>query len=224
MVNKRVSNIVLALENQNKKSLSYNVDKALTVKLLESIENKRREIGGKLFECVSNVQEDGKVGKDWIDHYESYEPKVQEAIDYVVERVVNEDLELENTILMAAKQYNVQEEKLQEYFEFFTEVETKEVVSTSSDDGDKKRGMRDDEDTNKRVRYESFLGDWKTKGGVVVFENNTRYEVTPEQGNALYETFQHLNEENQGKMVGAIVKNRASFLNILDFSLRMVKG
>ncbi len=220
MFTQRVSNIVLACEGQNANALVFNIDKVLTQKLSDSIENKKRDIGKHLFESVTTTtNEEKKKDKPWKDTYESFEPGVQEAIDYVVETVVEQNLELENTIKMGAKQFNVSEERLREYFDQVTESVS--VVSTSSDDHDEKKGVRDDEDINKRVRFESFIPE---NGGVVVFDNNTRYDVTPKQGKALTTVHNNLNESNQTIMVKTMKQNRSSFLNILDFSLRMVNG
>jgi hypothetical protein len=148
MANKSVSNIVLACENQDAGSLVNSVDQALTQKLVETVDQRKREIGQTILKGTV-IRENA----EWQDTYESYDGKIQEAIDYVVEAVMENSLELENTVQMAAKQYNVSEESLREYFDHLTEC-TIENDSTNSDDGDNKRGVRNDVDINKRARYE----------------------------------------------------------------------
>jgi hypothetical protein len=150
MANK-TENIILACENRDANSLIDNVDRILTYKLVKSIERKKMDIGKKLF--TESTEELTTENAEWQDTYENYDPSVQVAIDYVVESVMDSGLELENTIQSASKQFNVSESTLKEYFNSLLE-DSAEVVSTSSNDNDEKRGMRDDEDTNKRVRYE----------------------------------------------------------------------
>jgi hypothetical protein len=152
MLLQSVKDIVLSCESQDPRLLIRSVDRTITEKVVDALKKKKQEIGKSLFESAKSKEKDE-------DPYESYDPKVQEAIDYVVESILEGGLELENTLCMASKQYAVKEESLREYFDQLLETTKTEVKvdSTSSNDGDEKRGLRDDEDTNKRVRYESTI-------------------------------------------------------------------
>lgn len=211
----QVANIVLACESEDAAALIGNVDKVMTRKLVESIDRKRKEIGSTIFENVV-VSEDSDSDND---QYESYSPEVQESIDYVIESINESDLELENTIQMASKQFNVNEETLREYFSSL--LEQAEPDSTDSDDEDDKGGVRDDMDTNKRTHYESFMEGIKN-GGKVSFDNKTHYKVSPVEGKALHYVFSNLNEENQILMVESLKSDHSSLLKLVNFSLKML--
>jgi len=199
--------IVLSCENQDASSLVKNVDNSLTLKLVEAINNKRKNMGQILLE--------GKHPKT--DPYEKYEPKIREAIDYVVESVLEGGLELENTILMAAKQYNIDDRPLKEYFDTFLETTKTEVKvdSTSSNDEDDKGGVRDDEDTNKRVRYESYT---------IVLEDGNKFLLTEDfWKNNIDPVLNRLNEENQRKFLSILTENKVNFMRAVEFCQRAKK-
>ena len=211
MINQRVNNIVVACENKNPGYLIQSIDLALTDKLYDAIQAKKQVIGKDLLEHTG--------AKSETDNYESYEPKVQEAIDYVVESILEGGLTLENTISMASKQYSVKEESLKEYFGGLLETSKTEtqVVSTSSDDGDEKRGMRDDEDTNKRVRYEDVrhevLLNFKNGGTMIITEELWQETIEP--------VLNQLSESNKAAFTETLTRDKASFLRALEFCCRL---
>jgi len=205
--NKHVVNAVLACESQNPGLLVKSVKTLLNNKLVDAINSKKRNLGNKLFEST-------KVKKE--DPYESYEPKIKEAIDYCVESVLDGGLELENTIHMAAKQYNVNEESIHEYFDTFLETTKTEtmVASTSSNDEDDKRGLRDDEDTNKRVRYESATLTFKNGQSMIIKEGFWENRIEP--------VLNQLTPENKSAFLDVITRDKMSFMKAADFCQKVV--
>jgi len=209
----KIHNIVLSCENQDPNLLIDSVDRVLTEKLLDSFKDIKQTMGKTLLE---STKKDSKKE----DKYENYDPKIKEAIDYCVESVMEGGLELSHSILMASKQYNVKEEQIKEYFndllEITSDVTDTRVVSTSSDDEDDKRGMRDDEDTNKRVRYESAqltLGDGKT---VVISEEFWEETIKP--------VLDKLNFDNRKALMEQLLRNKTSFINAVGFCQKVIKG
>jgi hypothetical protein len=212
MAQKQIINVILSCESKLPYSLIDSVDTALTNKLVDVINNKKQKISETLLES----KEESKKEKD---PYEKYEPKIREAIDYTVESCLEGGLELENTIKMASKQYNVHEEKLQEYFDLFLEEKpfgyrtNTSVVSTSSNDEDDKRGLKDDEDTNKRVRYESLkLDNGQT---ILITEEFWNEEIEP--------VLKRLNEANQDIFINYLKRDKLSFIKATKFCRRVVK-
>jgi len=210
MPNQRVNNIVLACESKNPGYLIRSVDLALTEKLIDVVNTKKAEIGKSLLEHTGCKSE--------TDNYESYEPKIQEAIDYVVESVLEGGLELENTICMASKQYAVKEESLREYFGGLLETTKTEtmVASTSSDDEDQKGGVRDDEDTNKRVRYESATLTFKDGKTMVIKEGLWEDTIEPVLG--------QLTEANKSTFMDMLTRDKSSFMKAVQFCHKVVKS
>lgn len=154
------SKIVVACENADANTLVQTVGAALNEKLVNSIDTMKKTIAKNLFE---NCQ---KEDLGFTDTYESLDAGLQEAVDYVTETVLESGLALEQAVHMSAKQFNVNANALQAYFERLTanhpeahvipvSYSEATVDSTSSDDHDEKGGVRDDMDTNKRVRYET---------------------------------------------------------------------
>jgi hypothetical protein len=205
-----VSNIILACENKDSHSLIKSVDRSLTEKVVDALQKKKQEIGKSLFESAKLQT---KLAEDT---YENYEPKVQEAIDYVVESILEGGLELENTLCMASKQYAVKEESLREYFDHLLETTKTEVQvdSTSSNDGDNKRGLRDDEDTNKRVRYESTIT-------LVTGQKLVLNEVSLFAVNSFVE---NLTESDRVAFHTSLTKDKANCIKTIGFCQKMVKS
>jgi hypothetical protein len=203
MSNQRVNKIVLSCESRDPEQLVKSVNLALTEKVIGALQNKKATIGKSLLEHTGCKSE--------TDNYESYEPKVQEAIDYVVESILESELELENTICIASKQYAVKEESLREYFDSLLEsgrTET-QVVSTSSDDHDEKGGVRDDEDTNKRVRYESATLTFKDGKTMVIKEGFWENNIDP--------VMQQLSKENKNSLMALLTSNKAGFMKAVEY-------
>lgn len=210
MAQKQTINVVTACEYHQPYTLIESVNTALTNKLVNAIDKKRQEISKTLLESKTETKKDP---------YEAYDSKIREAIDYVVESCLEGGLELENTIKMASKQYNIQDDKLQEYFDLFLEEKPfgyrtdTSVVSTSSNDSDEKKGLRDDEDTNKRVRYESLT-----------LDNGQRVLITEEFWNKEIEpVLKQLNESNQDMLINYLKKDKVSFYKVVKFCQRVVK-
>jgi hypothetical protein len=208
-MNLTANNTILACENQDPTALVESVDSLLTEKLIGAIDKKQKSISATfIIEAKKEIK----------DPYETYDPVVKEAIDYVVETVLESGLELENTIQLASKQYKVNDKDLKEYFDTFLETTKTEVKvdSTSSDDEDNKRGMRDDEDTNKRVRYESrtvILGDGNQ---MVLSEGFWEQNIDP--------VLENLNEDNRKSFLNILTKNKVNFLKAVNFCQTVVKG
>ena len=204
------SNIVLACENQDPRSLIRSVDRTITEKVVDALQKKKQEIAKSLLESAK-VQT--KLAEDT---YESYEPKVQEAIDYVVESILEGGLELENTMCMAATQYAVQESSLREYFDHILETTKTEVEvdSIGSNDGDRKRGLRDDEDTNKRVRYES----------TITLVNGQRLVLNESSLNAVNAFTENLTEADRVVFHGSLTKDKANCIKTIEFCQKMAKS
>jgi hypothetical protein len=202
------TNIILACENEDAQGLIENVTNTLNEKLAGAIQLKQKKVHNNLFESTESKKSDP---------YESYKPEIREAIDYVVESVLESGLELENTILMASKQYKVDDKELKEYFDTFLETTKTEVSvdSTRSDDGDDKRGMRDDEDTNKRVRYESVIH-LDDGGQIMLSEEYLDTNVKP--------VFENLNESNKAIFLQMLTKDKSSFLKVMEFCQKVQKG
>ena len=118
---------------------------------------------------------------------------------------------------MASKQYKVDEKELKEYFDTFLETTKTEVKvdSTSSDDEDSKRGMRDDEDTNKRVRYESTHITFGNGENVVITEDFWKNQIEPVLG--------QLTESNQDIFMEYLTKDKVSFIKVIEFCQKAVK-
>jgi hypothetical protein len=181
----------------------------LTEKVIGALEEKKTALGKSLLEhsgCKSET-----------DNYESYDPKVQEAIDYVVESLLEGGLELENTILMASKQYAIKEEALREYFDGLLEEKTETmVVSTSSDDHDEKGGIKDDEDTNKRVRYESATLTFKDGKTMVIKEGLWENTIEP--------VLNQLTESNKIAFMDVLSRDKTSFMKAVSFCHKAAKN
>ena len=210
MSNQRVNNIILACESKNPGYLIRGVDLALTEKLIDAVNAKKAVIGKSLLEHTGCKSE--------TDNYESYEPKVQEAIDYVVESILEGGLELENTICMASKQYAVKEESIREYFDGLLETTKTEtqVVSTSSDDHDEKGGVKDDEDTNKRVRYESVTLTFKDGKTMIIKEDLWEDTIKP--------VLSQLTEDNKSTFMDMLSRDKPSFMKAVQFCHKVVKS
>ena len=209
MPKQTINNIILNCENENPYLFVKCIDLALTEKIVNAIEDKRDYIAHSLLESVKNKSKE--------DPYEQYDPKIKEAIDYVVENVLEGNLELENTILMASKQYNVDDKELKEYFDTFLETTKTEIKvdSTSSNDDDEKRGMRDDEDTNKRVRYENYSIVLKDGYQMVLTEGFWEENIVP--------ILNDLTEELGDKFLKNLTKDKASFIETLSFCQKVRK-
>jgi len=214
MTPKSVKNIVLSCENQAPYSLISNVDEILTEKVTKAYNKKKRELNSKVLTEGKKLLLEPEKDKD---PYESYEPKVREAIDYTVESVLENNLELENTIQMAAKQYGIKEESLREYFNTFLGETTRteiRVDSTKSNDQDSQsgKGLRDDEDTNKRVRYESVL----------VLKDGHRMVLNESIIKKIDTVMENLTEDNLKYFVDLLTGDKTHFLKAVDFCQRMI--
>lgn len=211
MTPQSVKNIVISCENEDTSSLIGGVDSALTEKVIDAYEKKKKKVSKSLFEAKELLLEP-KKNKD---PYEEYDPKIKEAIDYTIENVMEGGLELENTLCMAATQYNVKEETLREYFDALLETTRDEirVDSTSSNDEDEKRGTRDDEDTNKRVRYEHVLN---LKDGTQMILQESLVEK-------IDKVMLQLNEENLTLFVSTLTLDKPHFFKTIEFCQKMVK-
>jgi hypothetical protein len=132
----------------------------------------------------------------------------------VVESVLEGGLELENTVQMAAKQYAVKEESLREYFDQLLETTKTEVKvdSTSSNDGDEKRGLRDDEDTNKRVRYES----------TITLVNGHKLVLNESSLNVVNSYIENLTESERDLFHSSLTKDKSSCIKTIEHCHKMV--
>jgi hypothetical protein len=206
--NLKASKIVLACESEDAHALVNSVDRVLTEKLVDAIDTKKKAICGSILESTKSKDEDP---------YENYEPALKEAIDYVVESILEGGLELENTIHMAAKQYNVEAVQLKEYFHQLLGNRTElDVDSTSSDDHDEKGGVRDDQDTNKRVRYEEAELTFTNGQTMVIREGLWENTIEP--------VLSQLNESNREAFMSVLTKSKASFLKAVDFCNKVAKN
>lgn len=207
--NLKASKVILACESQDAQGLVRSVDTILNHKLIEAIDTKKKNLGKNLLESSGRKKDE--------DPYENYEPALKEAIDYVVESILEGGLELENTIHMAAKQYNVEAVQLKEYFHQLMGNRTEvEVDSTSSDDHDEQGGVLDDEDTNKRVRYEEAELTFSDGQTMVIKEGLWENTIEP--------VLSQLNESNKETFMAVLSKNKASFLKAVDFCHKVVKN
>lgn len=203
----KANKIVLACESEDAQGLIHSVDRILTEKLVDVIDEKKKTLGTNLLESKDSTNEDP---------YENFDPSVQEAIDYVVESILEQGLELENTIHMAAKQYNVEAVHIKEYFHQLMGSRTEsEIDSTSSDDHDEKGGVRDDQDTNKRVRYEEAELTFNNGQTMVIKEGLWENTIEP--------VLNQLNESNRDAFMSVLTKSKASFLKAVDFCHKVTK-
>lgn len=214
--------IVLACENLNAAQIIESVEVILTEKIFTALDNKKMEMGKQFF------KEDGVSGfTEKKDSYEKADNKLKEAIDAVVESVLESNSDLMASIGEAAEKHEVTEEKLKEYFsELLGEAWGVPAGCNDSDyRKDRNRGAMDDMDTDKRTRYEAHVMEQLEIGNIALkLQNGSHIEITEAQGKALANVYKNLNEENQGKMFHQLTSSRKDFLSMVDFTMRLTEG
>ena len=215
-------NIVLACEQMDATSIINSVQGVLTEKLFTALDNKKQEMGKKFFAEGGSTYEFGEKK----DSYDKADDKLKEAIDYVIESVLEANADLHYSIGEAAEKHEVEEEKLKEYFsDLLGEAYGVPAGCNDSDyRKDRNRGAMGDMDTDKRTRYESTVIEQLKSGNIILkLHNGSHIEVTEEQGQVLATVYENLNEENQGKMYQQLTNSKKDFYGMVDFAKRLTE-
>jgi hypothetical protein len=216
--------VVLACENENASALVESVNQILTETYTTQVESQVKGVA-----CNLLVPKE----HDWKDRYESYDPSIQEAIDQVMEDVEN-GADLAECIANVGKRFNEEKSAIhvKEYFEsmdsMMKEGDSVEVDSTKeTGNHSQNHDAMDDENVNKRIRYEGTASDVLkviVEVGAVVLDSDDSYiEINEAQANALKTVFESLNEENQDNMVEKLTGNRSGFISVVNFCLKAAK-
>lgn len=221
-LNQKVNNIVLACENLDADNLVSNVNEVLFEKMFYALDAKKTEMGKNFFsEATSFVQVEEKDG------YDKADDKLKEAIDYVVETVLESQSDIWEAINTASEKFEVKGNSLKEYFiGFLGEAYGTSAACSDSDYKNRRnQGAMGDMDTDKRTRYESKVMEKLKEGNMILsLQNGSKIEVDTNQGKALTTVYENLNEENQTKMFDQLTKSRKDFLGMVDFSLRLTES
>jgi hypothetical protein len=202
-----MNNIVLACETENAETLVEGVFSALYERAAKRVDGIKTTIGAKLLkeDCEPN-----KMKTEEVDSYDKEDKKVQEAVDYVVEVVLEERSDLDQSIKEASEKYDVSAEKLKEYFTAF--FENVRGDSIKSNDDAVNQDKMNDEDADRRIRFEQTLR----------LDDGTSVRLTEETRNSIEIVYNQLTDENKNKFVSKLTESRQGFDKMSKFCLRMV--
>lgn len=202
-----MNNIVLACETENAEILVENVFSELFERAAKRVDGIKMSIGAKLMneDCDPN-----KMKTEEVDSYDKEDKKVQEAVDYVVEVVLEERSDLDKSIKEASEKYDVPAEKLKEYFTAF--FENVRGDSIKSNDDAVNQDKMNDEDADRRIRFEQTLR----------LNDGTSVRLTEEIRHSIEVVYDQLTEENKNAFVTKLTESRLGFDKMSKFCLRMV--
>lgn len=205
--------IVVSCENEDPRGLVESVDQLLTYKLSTLVEEIQEKVGKELF--TKTIQK--AIGEEKEDTYESYEKDVQEAIDLVIESVLESRKDLEKEIKKVSEKKKVSESEVKKYFKESGILEDKEVSTKETNQKNQNDEKMNDQDETKTIQNESFMASIEN-GGPILFTEGKKYVISREEGKAFCQIFNNLNEENKSLFVENLTTNRQTFLTMLKFT------
>jgi hypothetical protein len=205
------NNIVVACETENAEALVENVFTSLDERIAVRIDKIKTTIGSKILKECMDTKGLPIPANEETDTYDKQEKKIQEAVDFVVEAVLEERSDLDSTIKEASSKYEVSEEKLKEYFTAFFESVSGDSVHSNDDTPNQDK--MNDENADRRMRFEETLR----------LDDGTAVPLTEEIRNSIKIVYEQLSEENQIQFAKKLTENRQGFNKMAKFCLQMVK-
>lgn len=206
--------IVESCENSDAEGLINSVNEVLLEKIVKLVEGKQAEFGKNFFKDiqVSELVEDVQS----TDSYDLLDFQMQEAVDFVVENMLNESLAYTACIQEASEKFEVEKEKLKEYVDGMVNEQQPNTDQIKSNDDDINGPNMNDMDADKRTRFESVI-----HSGNIVLENGDILQLSKNDENSLTTLFSELSEENKEKLASTLFEDADTFKRILLFSKKV---